>query len=82
MSFNTELDKQLDLSMEDVLLHWTYQKTGLINGRCPLTLNLTNNWTYQWKMSFNTELDKQLDLSMEDDTELTKQLDLSMEDVL
>ena len=49
MSFNTELDKQLDLSMEDVL--W---------------LNLTNNWTYQWKMSFNTELDKQLDLSMED----------------
>ena len=29
MSFYTELDKQLDLSMADVLLHWTYQKTGL-----------------------------------------------------
>ena len=56
MSFNTELDKQLDLSMEDVL----------INGRCPLTLNLPNNWAYQWKMSFYTELTKQLDLSMED----------------
>ena len=64
MSFNTELTKQLGLSMEDV------------------TLNLTNNWTYQWKMSFNTELTKQLDLSMEMSfyTELTKKL-LSMEDV-
>ena len=59
MSFKTELDKQLDLSMEDVQ---TWQTTG----RCPLTLNLPNNWTYQWKMSFNTELTKQLDLSMED----------------
>ena len=88
MSFNTELTKQLDLWMEDVLLHWTYQTlglTGLINGRCPLTLNLPNNWTYQWKMSFYTELNKQLDLSkmsFNTELELNKQLGLSMEDVL
>ena len=100
MSFNTELTKQLDLSME-VLLHvlletLNLQTTGLINGRCPLTLNLPKK---QWKMSY-TELNKQLDLSkmsfntelepnnwayqwkMSFNTELDKQLDLSMEDVL
>ena len=74
MSFDKQLDTELN----------TEQTTGLINGRCPLTLNLPNNWTYQWKMSFNTELDKQLDLQwkMSFNTELDKQLDLSMEDVL
>ena len=60
MSFNTELTnnwtyqwkmsftKQLDLSME---MSFYTETTGLINGRCPLTLNLPY---------------KQLDLSMED----------------